>query len=621
MIFRSLIRKLFGNKQERSEVQRPIDIARTTPRDMHAANGTMIPGGIGVMAVYADDGSPAANVALLASVIKGSGTFGGSLTRKTITTGSDGTVAVNVEMAAKGYSLYEVALAANPRKSVFFSSCTNEMTAQIFLYTEPCQPASQGQIEVEISAIDFDGNPVSGASLDIEAHSEEVFDLSSVSGTVSQVAPGRYRGIIRNDKAGAIMLLSQDMNSKVTGQMVVNVLPGPPHHFQVIGNTDPRAKKPYGFVNVQVQLQDASNNPLPPGSIRAQKADGTNLPAVLQDRNAFFKVEAVGYQYISISLSDSKSRITDEITVVFAATWLSNPGIIFTGNQFTTALFVTPRPDSGTDHGTVNITFDPKLATFIGFKPSGLLDFTYESKLEGNQLMLNFKSEKYYPTNDFPEGMYLGDITWNCEAEGTTCFALQGRMSPTTDPWNLCVEQKKRRNDCICINVISVAGDAAGLAAGNAFAANVTAMLSSAANVARCCPVLTVNRSNATITQAQLNAIVGADGTVNTRAEQNALHADTTGAKANCINIRSVPIAIPVPAGTVTGNTDVAGGNIILAPSNTDPNVGAHEVGHALGLSHTTVAGSLMSALQPHGSDLSAEECKTIFQNIGKYKC
>ena len=58
------------------------------------------------------------------------------------------------------------------------------------------------------------------------------------------------------------------------------------------------------------------------------------------------------------------------------------------------------------------------------------------------------------------------------------------------------------------------------------------------------------------------------------------------------------------------------------------PNVGAHEVGHALGLrdlyrrnADGTInggpAGNLMS--YPHGTDLTEEQCKTIWENIDKF--
>lgn len=623
MGLRSFLCKLFGCEKECPEVQRPIDLVTTTALDMNAPVGDRIIGGIGVQALYADDLSPAAGAELQVSVVDGPGTLGNGLKEQKVTTGTDGTASLDVEMTSAGYSLYEVALTGDPSKSIFFASRTNEMTAQIFLYTQPCQPASAGQIEVEVSAIDYDGNSVSGTNLSIDAHNEEIFEESSIEGQVTEVAPGRYKGIIKNDKAGGIMLISQDLNSKIIGRTIVHILPGPPDHFQVIGSTDPRAARPYNYVDVQVQLQDKLNNPLPPTNIQARTEDGIAIPLVLDGDNAFFRVEAVGYQYIPITLLDPNSEIKESVTVIFAATWLSNPGITYTGNDFATPLHVTPRPDTSTDHGTVTIKFDPELVEFKEFKPSGLFKTEFATEVVEDKLILKFDAQQSYATNDFLEGMYLGDCFWSCLGDGDTCFALSGQMSPSTDPWELCVKQKTERNDCICINVISIAGNAASLTAGNTTANNVSTVVSSAANVSNCCPVLTVQRHNTTITQAQLNAIVGADGTVSTRPEQNALHANGTGVRANCINIKSVPVAITVPAGTVRGNTDRGRGSILINPGTvaTHPNAGVHEVGHVLDLDHRNTAGALMRPATPVATGLNDGECEEIFKNLSKYPC
>lgn len=620
MGLRAFLCRLFGCAEE---PPRRVDLTAATNTEMNAVEGSVIPDGIAVRARYYDDGSPASGVDVVVSVVVGPGTLRGGASEGRLVTGQDGTASVDVSLPTAGYTLYQAALADDPNVAVFFVSRTNAMTAQLFLFTQPCQPAAAGQIVVEISAIDYGGNPVSGANLVIEAHSKEIFEDSSIDGQVTETAPGRYQGVITNDRAGAIMLICQDLDSKNQGQTPVHILPGAADHFQVIGDLDPRFERPYNRIDLQVQLQDERGNPLSPTGIQATTEDGNTLPTVIDGPNALFPVEAVGYQFVPIRLSDTGSEIRDTVSVEFAATWLGRPGVVYTDTEFTTALYVTPRPGTATDHGTVTIQFDPELSEFRGFEPSGKFELRFESRVEGNQLILDFQSEKSYAADDYIEGMYLGEISWGCLGEGETCFLLSGQMSPTTNPWDLCLQQKKDRQDCICVNVISIAGNAASLAAGDAIANGIAGVISSPLNVGECCPVLTVQKSNETITQAQLNAIVGADGTVSTRAEQRALHADQTKVKANCINIKAVPVAIPVARGTVRGNTDRGRGSILMNPATVAANAnnGIHEVGHALGLNHRNVRVALMRPRTPVGNRLNDAECETVFRNIGRFPC
>jgi hypothetical protein len=52
-------------------------------------------------------------------------------------------------------------------------------------------------------------------------------------------------------------------------------------------------------------------------------------------------------------------------------------------------------------------------------------------------------------------------------------------------------------------------------------------------------------------------------------------------------------------------------------------NVGAHEVGHVLGLEHVTdqQGDNVMSETQPHGDNLTEDQCKRLWTHLDQYAC
>lgn len=605
------------------EQVRAIELRRDSLRDFHGAAGAKLIGSIAAQAVYADDGSPAAGISLEARVCQGSGRIGKGQEKQEIVTGADGKVALDVEMAGEGWSLYELGIKDAVQGSLFYSSCSDEMTQQIFLYAEPCQSVLSGVIKVELAALDFNGEPKTDANLVAEAYQSDELN-QALSGEITELGNGRYLAVFETKVSGAWTVQVQDKDSFAIGNEVVHVLPGPPTKISILSGLDPRAAKPYDRLNLMVQLQDDLGNAHPPGTLGVRDEEGNEIPPYLDGDIAIFAIQRTGYQYVPLLLYDNEAEIKEEVTIPFAATWLENPGLIYKGDVFKTSLYVLPRPNTGTNQGRVRIEFDVNRAGFSSFTPAtGQFNYNFTSQVNNNVLELQFTSQTTYPANNYPAGMYLGDVYWQCLDEGTTCFSLTGQMSPTTDPWDLCVEQKRRRDDCICVNIIYPAGNAGALAAGQTAAAQVPTIISSNANVGRCCPVLRVETHSCAMPVATLNGLVGADGAISSIAEFNTLTASPTCRRANCINLYMVPFNMP---GTDGLGTVGLPGNAAINPGSvaTVANIGAHEIGHTLGLNHASAggaAGNLMHSPQPHGTSLTAGQCQTVFQTIGSYAC
>ncbi len=611
--------------RRRKPSSRPVGLEHLSTRDFNGRVGETLPGRIAVKAVYLDDGKPAKDVSVSIRVHQGAVTLGRNRKGLRLRTDAGGEAKVDAVIAGPGWSLIEVRTSGKRGQSLFFSGCSNEMTRLLYLYAQPCIPMEEGKIEVEISALNFEGEPVTGADLVLEAHSPELFELP-LEGALREVGGGRYKGVIKNQRAGRITLLAQDRSSLATGSLAVTVVPGEADHFAVLGDPDPRLSKPYNELDLRVQLQDKRNNPLDPARIQALDESGKSIAGFLEGQTAVFKIRALGYTRVSVTLADSVSKIRESLTIPFAATWLEQPGLVLVDETFKTPLYVLPPRDRVADHGSIEVAFDPKRVVFKEFIPtkSKAIRFNFKSRVIKKTLFLVFESSRSYTAESFPEGMYLGDICWQCQGEGNTCFSLVGKMSPSTPPWKLCVDQKRRRRDCICVNIIYPAGNNAARNAGVQAANQVPTVISSNANVSRCCPVLGVRVHTCALPPATINARVGADGAVSSLAEWRALVAASPCTRANCINMTMVPFNVPTGE---QGWTNVgAPGNSALDPVTlpTVPNVGAHEIGHALGLNHASAGGAvgnLMHSPQPHGNQVTPAQCQTIFQTLANYPC
>ncbi len=201
----------------------------------------------------------------------------------------------------------------------------------------------------------------------------------------------------------------------------------------------------------------------------------------------------------------------------------------------------------------------------------------------------------------------------------------------TSDPWDLCVEQKKEKKKCLCINIIYKSGDSAAKTAGVDAAEQADDIISSTDNVKICCPIFTLDIKKEPLNATDWAKIVTAtgNGKVSTVSQgqkftlpENFTDGITVGKKSNCINIFMVPFDTTAFDARTRIGPD---GTAVINPSKVSSvtNMGAHEIGHSLGLSDnsTIPSSNLMHCPQPHGNNLTKDQCKKIWQNIDSYPC
>lgn len=190
--------------------------------------------------------------------------------------------------------------------------------------------------------------------------------------------------------------------------------------------------------------------------------------------------------------------------------------------------------------------------------------------------------------------------------------------------WEKCVKQKRDDYQCVCVRVIHRAGGAAARTAGINAAQNLQNLVSSKDNVSNCCPFLRVSISFCTINAATWSNIIvpaiGADNAITSNAEAVALDGVNPCLRPNCINLTMVTINQPGNAGGLSDQGPP--GNSAIDPAAPDPNIGAHELGHTLGLGHNDSSpNNVMKTFAPHGSTFTESDCKTIWENLSNYPC
>lgn len=578
---------------------------------------------------------PAKGVRVEYRIIAGAATLGERKDRRvTVASDSTGHAGVTVMLQRRGAVVVEASLAGNRRKQVFFTGHSEKTTHEIHLYGDPVYPAKSGMIRVRIRVLDFHGAPVGDARL-------KLFGLfgsdSAFKGKITRTGNGEYRGILRTRMAGPWIVQVEDAGTKVSASRALFVTPDKPNAIKIIGSTDPRSDPPYGQLLLRARLEDRYGNSLDPHRLRCAQ-DGRARPVhTIRDGEARFTISSVGYSTAKISLKDEGSSVRRDLVIPFSAVWLEDPGMVTVGSTFRTRLFALPPPDRKARKATIDIQFDPKLVAPLEVPEqySGNPQLHITSTVKNNTLILSVESERPVSAKDHPDGLYICDIDWKCRGEGDSCFYLVGKMSPSTPKWELCVAQKRAETKCICINLIYQAGDAAALAAGTAAANQVPTLVSLSSNLTRCCPYVRVVIHRSEVDAADWAAsvaanvgVVGGNPAVVTTGQRDALWATRLRARPHCINLYMLPVSIPMPGGgTAQGFTQVGPpGTSVLdtTAATTVANVGAHEVGHALGLTHAsagTDTNNLMHDPQPHGQQLNSDQCKTIWQTIDNYYC
>ncbi len=538
-------------------------------------------------------------------------------------TDAAGEATVDVTAFSPGYCLVSVE-AAGAAEHAFFEVATEGVVDTLTLFAPPTV-ATDDALTVEVVAVDFAGRPVDGADLDVAMQRPP--DLS-VAGTVDPAGGGSYGATLRGFDAGEWTVVAQDRLTRRIATACVIVTAGDPARIRLAGETDPRRAEPYDRVTLQARLEDASGSPLDPRRLAAAGPEGAPLAATPAGTVALVEVAAVGFTSVPITISDVETGLSAEFVVDFNAVWLADPGPVFIGEEFATTVLVQPRPDRPSDHVTVTIEFDPELMAFAGFEQSRQPGVEYETEVgvAGGVLTIAARSEVALAADDFPTGIELGTVTWSCLGEGESCFSCTARMSPTTDPWELCPEQKRRQPRTLCIRVIYEGAKAAHKTAATKAVAGIKSIIGSTKNVAECCPVLGISVSYERIGDVLIKGAVGNDGAISSSNNANAdfqkMFAALRGMantviKDDCINL----LMLPLNDGNI--GLGARNGDVVVDPSLADATLrdtAAHEVGHALGLAHTMGdQKNLMVDRGLSGGELTDAQCKTVQQNLGDF--
>ena len=212
------------------------------------------------------------------------------------------------------------------------------------------------------------------------------------------------------------------------------------------------------------------------------------------------------------------------------------------------------------------------------------------------------------------------------------------------------MDQKKKDPQCICIQVLYREGDRTARIAGRN-AANIASIYSDEDNLEECCPKVTARVHYKSVPGKQWDekvlgrfpplGIALVDGKVSDSPEINAMkdqaHNFPEVHKPNCINmfighadpsLNELGVTAgngPRPTNPPTDPPSYTSTVVVMAnpDASTQATIGAHEIGHSLGLDHDDDSDNLMhpSLEGQDDTELDSDQCRTIWQNIKKYAC
>lgn len=570
-----------------------------------------------------------------------------------VRTGRDGVASVKGRFTAPGVSTLIATLADTEGPDYHFRGYTAGFVHDLTIETRSCFEAEAGRVEIRIMASDWRGSPVSGADLLVEGSYDYRQSRTIVEGRVTPAAePGAYVALLETSEAGALQIYVEDRATKASTYAWVHVLPGVPAEIRILAPVEPRSAPPYRRAEIVARLVDRFGNPLAASRLRCAVEGADLVHAAVTGPQARFTLERQRSGTASATLSDMASSIELFLEVPFAVAWIGRPGVVFQGDEYLTPVYLSPEPDSVTATARLHVEFDPAQVSFGGFSPvAGASSRVMLAPVEGNRLSLDIVAEQPLAGLAGDDGLYLGDLRWNCQAKGLTCFQSSAELSPESSKFEMCLPQKARLGiACICVNLIHppenkwkdpdvfrralqrIEDEA------KALGAFVTA------NVVRCCPFVAVSVSRTALSEEEYARILGIVGPSITSSSDSQKFANPrrfpnepieAGIKENCINMYLYPFSKKNPnyrergdtfIGPVEGHTTGRAGRGVIDPF-TATAAGhnlPHELGHALGLTHASALGeryNLMAPSPPRGTNLNEAQCRTLFDHVDYYPC
>jgi hypothetical protein len=579
-------------------------------------------------------GKPAAGILVRARVVRGAAQIG--LTRSsdtTLRTGSDGGVHTRLSFPEAGASVIILEIEEEPGEMVHFATRTDRATDRIDLMAPPVLIAGSRSLPVEALLLDHLGKEVTGAHPEL---TPAIGDQVRARVPMVEASPGRYHGELDLRVAGQWTLDVTDASTGAVGRRYLQVLPGPPVAIEIGGKLDPRRNEPRSEARVSARLVDTFGNRLDPRRLAAT-VSGAEIQVRPTAEAAEIVVRRVKPGTARLELKDRESEVATTREIPFSEGSLTGSDVVWMGRRFRTGLVLYPREGSDVRRAELAIAYDVRRARFVGFREDPRAGMRTSSRVADGVVTVEVEFTEGLAVADWPEGLCVGDLTWDCCDEGETCFTVTVSMSPSGPGWTWCPTQKKDNPQCICIEVLYPSTLATGKAKAETIRDQIRDVIGALQNVERCCPVLKVDLYERAFTAdewARVLAQIGADGNtdVSSVAENEGVAGETLGDHRNCIQYfllshHGAPFGGRETGGKVTLDPDLVGSR---------NNVGVHEATHALGLrdryefdasGHLTKSdpNDLMSVGPApgynHGSNLTKEDCETIWKSIGTYKC
>jgi hypothetical protein len=603
------------------------------------------------LVVVRADGRPARGAEVAFRIVEGPVRFA-ETRRKTLTLKTDrrGRCAPTICFVSTGKAVIVAQLPGNNREALAFQPYTEGLTHRLFLYTSQCVEARQGKLEVAVSALDHLGNVVTDAQLSLVGQSGS----RAVEGSL-RLRGNIYEGALVVRRAGSWTVSVSDARSGAVGTAHVQVLAGRPSRLRIVADPDPRLKPPYDEAVVRAVAEDSLGNRLDPRLIGCTVDGKAAKRHSLVGDEAHFLLNARGARTLDVVLTVKGAALRKRRAILCGAAWLGDPGLVLVGTRHRTPLFLTPEPKRRVTDAVIDVKYDRQQVKFIGFQTHEALPAKVASDHRLGRLKLDIHAERPLGYRDYPEGIPIGFIEWQCQAEGDSCVSLTATMSPETPPWEKCTSQKRDLRERVCVNFIYNRDDDR-LADLEARIDQVGRRLDRTYNnddtIKTCCPFIDFDIHLTGYGRANwLNRVLIPAGIANTddsgtMATSNDMiyfgrlfgRGTTEGVRANCINFYLVDFHPdtrtngrtnrgPTEMGDGSPNAGRAGFGVI-DPDRLFADTVPHELGHALGMDHDPPGpdtdrdeDELMHPMgdRPANKIKRKGDCQTIWQNIGAY--